>query len=113
MTEEDQLTRTRPLPDRAQHGAALAVPTASSRVITLPADPTRRTGLPTGIRRIRMHPRAAGWAYATFTNSLPKFLPWSRPRNAAGAFSRPSDLNNVEVADQMSLFLSAKGLDLR
>jgi hypothetical protein len=24
-----------------------------------------------------------------------------------------SDLNNVEVADQMSLFLSAKGLDLR
>jgi hypothetical protein len=29
-------------------------------------------------------------AHATFTNSLPKFLPWSRPRNAAGAFSRPS-----------------------
>jgi hypothetical protein len=24
-----------------------------------------------------------------------------------------SDLNNVDVADQMSLFLSAKGLDLR
>jgi hypothetical protein len=24
-----------------------------------------------------------------------------------------SDLNNVEVADQMSLFLSAKGLDIR
>ena len=59
-----------------------AAPIASSIVITIPADLPRRTGLPTGIWRVRMHLGTAGWAYSTFTNSLPKFLPWSRPSRA-------------------------------